>query len=142
MRTVFVQGKKIIVQDEKSWGVVVKEVKKILLPGMILTLQGPLGAGKTTFVQAFAKDVGIEKNIVSPTFSLMRSYILPKRVKGIKRIIHVDAYRIENEKDMLALDLSEELADNMSILFIEWPENISRWVSQYAGLVLCIEIRL
>lgn len=142
MRTVFVQGKKIIVQDEKSWGVVVKEVKKILLPGMILTLQGPLGAGKTTFVQAFAKNVGIEKNIVSPTFSLMRSYILPKRVKGIKRIIHVDAYRIENEKDMLALDLSEELADNMSILFIEWPENISRWVSQYAGLVLCIEIRL
>ncbi len=142
MRTVFVQGKKIIVQDEKSWGVVVKEVKKILLPGMILTLQGPLGAGKTTFVQAFAKDVGIEKNIVSPTFSLMRSYILPKRVKGIKRIIHVDAYRIENEKDMLALDLSEELADNMSILFIEWPENISRWVSQYAGLVLCIEIML
>ena len=142
MRTVFVQGKKIIVQDEKSWGVVVKEVKKILLPGMILTLQGPLGAGKTTFVQAFAKNVGIEKNIVSPTFSLMRSYILPKRVKGIKRIIHVDAYRIENEKDMLALDLSEELADNMSILFIEWPENISRWVSQYAGLVLCIEIML
>lgn len=50
---------------------------KKLTSGGVIALHGNLGSGKTTFVQGFAKGLGIEKKIISPTFIIMRSYVIP-----------------------------------------------------------------
>lgn len=112
-----------------EWSRVVSRLLPRLRPGDILALSGPLGAGKTTFVQALAKSLGIAKTPQSPTFSLLRSYRLPKTINGIARLIHVDAYRIEDEADLLPLDLDEEIADHKTLLVLEWPEHVAKWIA-------------
>ncbi|MBU1448962.1 tRNA (adenosine(37)-N6)-threonylcarbamoyltransferase complex ATPase subunit type 1 TsaE, partial [Patescibacteria group bacterium] len=47
-----------------------------------------------------------------------------------KRLVHVDAYRIEHPSEILALDLDEELADGKTAVAIEWPENIKGWLKR------------
>jgi tRNA A37 threonylcarbamoyladenosine biosynthesis protein TsaE len=56
----------------------------------------------------------------------MRSY--PIKKGDVKRLLHVDAYRIEHPSEILALDLDEELADRKIAVAIEWPENITAWL--------------
>lgn len=137
-------GKKtsFAVTDVSGWSKVASSVTKFLKPGIILAISGPLGAGKTTFVQALAKTLGIERIPQSPTFALMRSYPIPRSsafYKIVQRLIHVDAYRIEDERDVLALDLDEELADGKSILVLEWPEKVPSWLKRRSN-VLRIDI--
>jgi tRNA threonylcarbamoyladenosine biosynthesis protein TsaE len=109
-----------------DWDTLAQTIAPDLKAGSILALSGPLGAGKTTFVQALARALGSKDKPKSPTFALMRIYRL-KHPK-LKRLIHVDAYRIENENDLLVLNLDEELAEPGTILAIEWPENIEKWL--------------
>lgn len=115
------------IADAASWGRVAKRIIAALRPGDIIALSGALGAGKTTLVQAVAKEMGAKKTPQSPTFALMRAY----RVNGprnIKRLFHADAYRIEDDRDLLALDLDRELGDGKTVLAIEWPENVKNWL--------------
>ncbi|MBI2507243.1 MAG: tRNA (adenosine(37)-N6)-threonylcarbamoyltransferase complex ATPase subunit type 1 TsaE, partial [Candidatus Niyogibacteria bacterium] len=60
---------------------------------LVLALSGDLGSGKTTFVQGFARGLGIRSKIQSPTFLIMRSYKLP--AKSYKLFAHIDAYRLK-----------------------------------------------
>lgn len=140
MRTVLVTTEKLThqmqVRDASDWQGVVDACVALIQPGSIFALKGPLGAGKTTFVQAFAAMLGIEKQLQSPTFALMRSYRLPKPVRGVSRLIHVDAYRIEDENDILPLDLDTELSDGESILCIEWPENVQGWIAKHEHVLI------
>lgn len=118
------------VPSENDWGLVVAKLMPQLRPGTILAVQGDLGAGKTTFIQALAKALGVKRFVPSPTFALMRSYKLPKPVNGIRRLVHVDAYRLKDETELQVLDLDEELADNQSLLVVEWPERIAGWLAK------------
>jgi len=89
----------------------------------VLALHGDLGAGKTTFVQAIAGALGVEETVVSPTFVIMKKY---ETADGrFKNIIHIDAYRIEESKELDVLGFSEELARPSSLICIEWPERIA-----------------
>jgi len=123
-----------------AWSKVAAEVSKLLRAGSVLAISGDLGAGKTTFIQALAKTLGIKKLPPSPTFSLMRSYRLPKSLNGIRRIIHVDAYRFDDEREIVVLDLDEELADGTSLLVIEWPEKIPSWLARKKSDVMQMRI--
>ena len=125
--------------EVSDWTEVAVRVRELLAPGTIVTLSGPLGAGKTTFVQALAQELGIRERPQSPTFALMRSYRLPKPVNGISRLVHVDAYRIEDERDFVTLDLDYELSDGKSVLMLEWPENVKGWLKKRALLKLLIQ---
>ena len=125
--------KRFRVPTEKDWGELVEYVAEQIKPGDILALSGELGAGKPTFVQSLARELGVKKNTPSPTFALMRAYAV--RHPSIKRLIHVDAYRIENERDFVALDLDEEIADGISAVVIEWPENIKKWLGRQASVL-------
>jgi len=84
---------------------------------LILALQGELGVGKTTFIQAFAKGLGIKNKITSPTFVLMKNY---------KNLYHIDCYRIKNYKDILELDFEEIVSNSKNIIVIEWAEKIKK----------------
>lgn len=79
---------------------------------LVLALIGELGSGKTTFVQGFAKGLGIKDSIISPTFVIIRQH---------KNIYHVDLYRLEGFKE---LGLEEILANPNNIVLIEWAEKL------------------
>ncbi|MFH1078268.1 MAG: tRNA (adenosine(37)-N6)-threonylcarbamoyltransferase complex ATPase subunit type 1 TsaE [Patescibacteria group bacterium] len=119
--------KRFRIPSEDAWGDLAAHVASALKPGDILAMSGPLGAGKTTFVQALAKALGAKRVPQSPTFALMRSYPLHRR-GAPKRLVHVDAYRITHPHEILALDLDEELSDGKTVVAIEWPENIKSWL--------------
>ena len=89
--------------------------RKIIKHALIFGLVGNLGAGKTTFIQAFAKGLGIKAKITSPTFVLMKNY---------KNLYHLDCYRIKNSKDVLDLDFKEIISIPKNIIMIEWAEKI------------------
>lgn len=133
----------------KDWKDLADHLSPRLKPGDVIAISGPLGAGKTTFVQALAKSLGVKKIPQSPTFALMRSYKIspPLRVRGgrgsyspVKRLLHVDAYRIEHPRELLALDLDEECSDGKTIVVIEWPEKIRHWLSARSAISIAIAV--
>ncbi len=92
--------------------------KRFFAKEKIFLLSGELGAGKTTFIQGFAKALGIKDKIISPTFVLIRQHKVPK----IKKVLfHIDLYRIENFEN---LGLNDLIADENAVLIIEWAEKL------------------
>jgi tRNA threonylcarbamoyladenosine biosynthesis protein TsaE len=86
---------------------------RALAVGDVVGLIGPLGAGKTTFVQGVARGAGVEdRHVASPTFALVNEH--PGRV----RLVHVDLYRIEDARELDELGLAE--AYDRAAVAIEW----------------------
>ncbi len=88
----------------------------------IVALRGDLGAGKTTFTQALARELGIEDAVQSPTYVLMKSY--PIDFNGFKKLIHIDAYRLDKPEEFAALEPDTFLNDPENLVVIEWPERV------------------
>lgn len=82
---------------------------------MLIFFQGSLGAGKTTIIRSFLRELGIKGAIKSPSFSLMEPYEIDS-----KHILHIDLYRLVDPEELEYLTLYDELPD--SIVLIEWPE--------------------
>lgn len=93
--------------------------------GEVICLYGDLGSGKTTFVQGLARALGIKKRVLSPTFVMIRQYVI-RVTCSVSRFYHVDLYRVETEKDVAGLGLSEIWQDPQNIVAIEWPEKIQK----------------
>jgi tRNA threonylcarbamoyladenosine biosynthesis protein TsaE len=87
--------------------------------GGVVALTGDLGAGKTTFVQFFAKALGIRDKIISPTFVLIRQH----QISNQRWLYHIDLYRLDHQADIKSLGI-EELADDKNIVLIEWAEKL------------------
>lgn len=102
-----------------------QSLAQTLAPGDLITLQGELGAGKTTFVQGLASGLGIAEDATSPTFVLIVEH------EGRIPLLHLDAYRLENRggepvcydvlRDAGVLDLIER---DDAVKVVEWPERI------------------
>jgi len=99
---------------------------------VVVALSGDLGAGKTTLVQALAKDFGVSELVTSPTYVVMKNYELPDETISFKKLIHIDAYRIEDIDEMRVLGFSELLKQNNTIICIEWPERIESLIPSNA----------
>lgn len=94
------------------------------VPGVLVTLTGDLGAGKTTLTQGILEAFGAEKPYTSPTFVIMKEYSLSTASQnGIKRVYHVDTYRIE-AKDLEHLGFEEWCSDPHGLVILEWPERV------------------
>ena len=89
----------------------------------IVTLSGDLGAGKTTLTKEIAKQLGVKGNIVSPTFVIMKIY-KTKHIK-FKKLIHLDAYRLNSDKELLKIGWNELVENKDNLILIEWPERVS-----------------
>ena len=102
------------------------ELAKTLKGGEVIALYGDLGAGKTTFMQGLAQGLGITKNIISPTFIIMRTYGVGTRNlgRGISTLYHLDLYRIETEAQVVDLGLFDLMSQPENIVAIEWPDKI------------------
>ncbi len=90
----------------------------------VLALTGDLGAGKTAFVQAAAKILGVSRRVASPTFVLLKFYDIPSG--GFwRKLVHLDAYRLNTGADLQKLGWDKLLADPQNIIFLEWPERVA-----------------
>ena len=95
------------------------ELAKNVESGTVIALIGNLGAGKTTFAQGFAKGLGLNNHVISPTFKLVSEYI------GNVSLYHIDCYRLETSFDFLNIGGEEYLNPIDGITLIEWPERIN-----------------
>ncbi len=101
----------------------------------IFAFYGELGSGKTTFIKAVCRQLGVDQFVTSPTFALINEY---HDKKGERSFYHLDFYRIERVEE--ALDMGyEDYFYSGNICFIEWPEKISELLPE-AALKLRIEI--
>ncbi len=94
----------------------------------VIALHGNLGAGKTTFTKSIAKLLGITATITSPTFVIQKSFEVSgdfaTKYGSIKKLIHIDTYRIDLQDELVKLGWHENVADANNLIVIEWPENI------------------
>lgn len=96
---------------------IAKELASCIKPGGIVCLYGELGTGKTAFAKGFAKGLGIEEEILSPTFTIMQSYV------GRLPFHHFDVYRIADPEEMNELGY-EEFFFSGGVCLIEWANLI------------------
>jgi len=101
---------------------------------LVFGLSGDLGAGKTAFTQAVARYLGVKEKVNSPTFVLMKKYILPKS-KTHTHMFHLDAYRLKDERELLQLGWKEIINNKTHIVFIEWPELVKKAIPKSARYV-------
>ena len=105
------------------------KLAEIVEPQDTITLEGDLGAGKTTFTQAFAKGLGITRTVNSPTFTIMKQY------SGRISLNHLDVYRLEDSDEDLGWD---EIFYGDAVTVVEWAHLIERDLPNER---LAIEIR-
>lgn len=98
---------------------------------LVLLLSGELGSGKTTFVQALARSLGIDERVTSPTFVIQKEYVTGEKGEQnqsasslFKRLVHIDAYRLNNFAELEALSWGEYIQDSRTIVAVEWPEQV------------------
>lgn len=98
------------------------ELAALLPADATLALHGDMGVGKTTFVQGLAQGLEVEEQVTSPTFAIYSVH------RGNDRtLLHLDAYRLENERQIEAL-LLEEFLVSPWVMAVEWPEKIASWL--------------
>lgn len=92
-----------------------RQIAPTLKKGSIVALKGPLGAGKTEFARALLRELGIEGDVPSPTFTLLQTYETRELL-----ISHFDLYRLKSSAELDELGWDDALADGVTL--VEWPE--------------------
>ena len=107
-------------QDSEELGA---RLAELVAAGDVITLSGPLGAGKTSIARGLLGALGLAEEAPSPTFAIVQPYAPPETRLSV---MHVDLYRIEHPNELDELGLDEARAD--SVLLIEWAERApGRW---------------
>jgi tRNA threonylcarbamoyladenosine biosynthesis protein TsaE len=103
-------------------------------PGDVITLSGPLGAGKTSIARGLLAALGLAGEAPSPSFAIVQPYAPPEvRLP----VLHIDLYRIADPDEIEELGLDEALSD--SLLIVEWPERAPGMWPEALALTLTIE---
>jgi tRNA threonylcarbamoyladenosine biosynthesis protein TsaE len=112
--------------DTESLGA---ELARTARHGVVIALNGDLGAGKTQWVRGFAKGLGITARVHSPTFTLVNEY-----AGGRLRLFHLDLYRLESPAQILAAGIDEYLSPD-GVAVIEWAQRVFDQQSRPPGLI-------
>lgn len=107
---------KITTHSEKDTIVLAQNFESEKFSNMVICLIGELGSGKTVFTKGFAEALGIDENITSPTFNIIKEY-----TSGEMDLYHMDVYRLESDTTGLGLD---EYLKKDGVVIIEWADMI------------------
>jgi len=122
----------VVVTDEAGLAPLARQLVAVLPPQAFVTLEGDLGAGKTTFVKAVAAAIGIDPSeVISPTFGLIHVHDLlddlppgphdrPKQDTP-QRLVHADLYRLSGAGDLAEIGW-EDATNGRCWVFVEWPQ--------------------
>ncbi|UZK69849.1 tRNA (adenosine(37)-N6)-threonylcarbamoyltransferase complex ATPase subunit type 1 TsaE [Sphingomonas sp. S1-29] len=110
------------------------KLARVLAPGDVVTLSGPLGAGKTSIARGLLAELGLAGEAPSPSYAIVQPYAPPELALPV---LHVDLYRIEDEDELLELGLDDARHD--SALLVEWPERAgAHWWHDALALTLVV----
>ena len=107
-----------------------EKIGQMAKPGMVISLTGDLGVGKTVFTQGFAKGLGIEETVNSPTFTIIQVYD-----EGRIPLYHFDVYRIGDPEEMYEIGY-EDYFFGEGVCLIEWSKLIEELIPSDAATVL------
>ena len=113
---------KYIADDESETIALAENIESEHFPGMVICLIGELGSGKTVFTKAFASAMGIEDDVTSPTFNIIKEYPV-----GELPLYHMDVYRLEGKVEDLGI---EEYYTKKGITIIEWADMIEDYLPE------------
>ena len=113
---------KIITHDENETIAVAQNIESEKFPNMVICLTGDLGSGKTIFTKGFAEALGIDENITSPTFNIIKEY-----TTGEMNLYHMDLYRLNGDVKNLGL---EEYFTKGGVVIIEWADLIEDYLPE------------
>jgi len=108
-----IHDSRFTLHEFNAWG---EEFGRNLRAPVLVTLEGDLGTGKTTLVQAMCRGVGIREDVTSPTFALVNEY----QVDG-RTVFHLDLYRLHGPDDLTNLGW-DDIVNSDAIVFVEWPD--------------------
>jgi|SRR5699024_5296737 len=110
-----------VTDSEQETKEIASELAQFLQKGDVLTLEGNLGAGKTTFAKGLAKGLHIKRSVTSPTFTIVKEY------KGSLPLYHMDAYRLEHSEEDIGFD-EYFYGDGVSV--VEWARFILEYLPE------------
>jgi tRNA threonylcarbamoyladenosine biosynthesis protein TsaE len=119
-----------ISNSEEQTSILSQTLGTLVKPNDVISLEGDLGAGKTTFTKGLAKGLGVKRVVNSPTFSIIKEY------KGRLPLFHMDVYRLHNSEEDLGFD---EYFEGDGVSVVEWAHYIKEYLPQD---YLTITIRL
>jgi tRNA threonylcarbamoyladenosine biosynthesis protein TsaE len=96
----------------------------------VIALSGDLGAGKTTLSQEIGRTLGVAEQMVSPTFVILKRYGTTHT--RWHTLIHIDAYRLEQDRELYTLGWEDILRDPHTLVLIEWPEKVPGCIPEQA----------
>lgn len=114
-----------------------KKIASLLKGGDIILLYGELGVGKSTLVKGIAEVLGVKETVNSPTFTLMNVYEAKK--DNIKKLVHVDTYRLKNQEDLEDVGIDEYTRDKNSVCIFEWPDKLGDTIKNRNPIKITIE---
>ena len=123
-------GKISTVYTQEQVAFVAADIVSRLAPGTIVTLEGPLGAGKTTLVREILGQLGVQGAITSATFGYVNTY---QAASG--PIHHFDLYRISTAEEFCQAGFEEYLADQEAVVLVEWPAVIQPVLARYNTVI-------
>jgi tRNA threonylcarbamoyladenosine biosynthesis protein TsaE len=112
--------------------------KRISGKASVLALNGDLGAGKTAFTKVLAQTFGINEDVISPTFVIMKRYEIEQMDSLFNELVHIDAYRIDDIDEMRPIHFEEILQEEETLISIEWAERIISLLPPYT---VCMNIQ-
>lgn len=125
--------------DEEATLELGRRLAALLLPGDLVLLEGPLGAGKTTLVRGLVGALGGDPaEVCSPTFVLLETYLT---AGPIRRVHHADLYRLRGiaAAPLDEVGLGDAIGDGAAVTAVEWPESWP-WLGELAGRVLRVRL--
>lgn len=100
-------------QELRDWGM---RLGRQIVPPLVVTLTGDLGAGKTTLARAICEGYGVTDDVTSPTFAIVHEYSAPRSI-----VHHIDLYRLESVRDLQNIGW-DAIVSGEGLVLVEWPE--------------------
>ncbi len=113
---------RITTRDESETIHIAQNLESEKFENMVICLEGDLGSGKTIFTKGFAQALGIEENITSPTFNIIKEYL-----NGEMPLYHMDVYRLDGKVDGIGL---EDYFTKGGVVIIEWADMIRDYLPE------------